>query len=152
MPNFKLKITPTSKTNASLLQKQKQEREQQLKAAVQYCLNNNCKGYSAVKSGKFPLIKDHRTINNRLNGGNIGLEKEYCSILTKKEEESLVRFCKNKSRSLQPVSRKELTIQILNVLAVRKHLRTTSHGRMGKRLSVHAEKALKKKLSKSFWK
>ena len=153
MPNFKLKITPTSKTNASLLQKQKQEREQQLKAAVQYCLNNNCKGYTAVKSGKFPLIKDHRTINKRLNGGNIGLEKEYCSILTKKEEESLVRFCKNKSRSLQPVSRKELTIQILNALAVRKHLRTTSHGRMGKRLSVHAEKALlKKKLSKSFWK
>ena len=45
------------------------------------------------------LIKDHRTINNRLNGGNIGLEKEYCSILTKKEEESLVRFCKNKSEA-----------------------------------------------------
>ena len=99
MPNFILKITPTSKTNASLLQKQKQEREQQLKAAVQYCFNNNCKGYTAAKSGKFPLIKDHRTINKRLNGGNIGLEKEYCSILTKKRRSLLLDSAKTRAEA-----------------------------------------------------
>ena len=106
MAKFNLKIKPSSKSKASLLHTQKQQRERQLKAAVIYSRENNCKGYTAVKSGLFPLIKDNRTINKRLDGGTIGDEKEYCSVLTKSEEHSLVRFVKNRNRCLQPINRK----------------------------------------------
>ena len=41
---------------------------------------------------------------------------------------------------------------IINTLILRQHFRRTSHGRVGKKLSRHAENAIaKKKLSKTFW-
>ena len=51
-----------------LIKQQKKVTEKQLKAAVQYCLHDNCRRYSAVKSGLFPLIKDRRTIGKQLEG------------------------------------------------------------------------------------
>ena len=46
-------------------------------------VDNNCKGYGALESGLFPLIKDPRTINKRLNEEiRIGEEKSYCRELT----------------------------------------------------------------------
>ena len=45
---------------------------------------NNCRGYAAINSGLFPLIKDRRTINNRLDETvATGNEKHYCRILTR---------------------------------------------------------------------
>ena len=76
------------------------EREEQLKKAVLYCNENNCKGYAAITSGLFPLIKDHRTINRRLEDSNnkieIGEEKSYCQILTSSKEKEYVRYLMNK--------------------------------------------------------
>ena len=44
--------------------KSRKEREDQLLKAVQYCNDNSCKGYSALATGLFPLIKDLHTINS----------------------------------------------------------------------------------------
>ena len=38
------------------------EFRKQLDAAVRYCKANNCLGYKAVSSGKFPMARDPRTI------------------------------------------------------------------------------------------
>ena len=52
-------------------------------------VTNNVRGYSAIKSGLFPLVKNRRTIDKRLDGVIVtGTEKEYCSILTSEEEDS----------------------------------------------------------------
>ena len=40
----------------------------QMSDAVQYCQDNNCRGYAALQTGRFPLIKDPRTVNKRLDG------------------------------------------------------------------------------------
>ena len=121
---------------------------------MQYCVEKNCRGCSAVKSGLFPLIKDRRTIDKRLDGkSGIGDEKEYCSVVTISEEKAMVRHIKNKNRCLQPINRKEVTRIIVNTLQIRRHVRAVTHGRVGKKLSRYAENVLaKKSLSKTFWK
>ena len=78
----------------------------QIQEAVDFCLENGCKGYAALATGKFPLIKDARTINRRLNPTDprhltTGEEKSYCKILTKEEESSFVRYLMNKNRYVQ---------------------------------------------------
>ena len=78
MGKYKLRLQPTSIPKSKILKDQQKLREKQLLNAVLYCQQNNCRGYTAVKSGLFPLIKDCRTINKRLDGGSIGDEKEYC--------------------------------------------------------------------------
>lgn len=80
MARYALKIRAASISKAKLLKEQQKVRNDQLAAAVQYCRKNNCRGFSAVKYGLFPLIKDCRTINKRLDG-LVVLEdesKEYC--------------------------------------------------------------------------
>ena len=63
----------------------------QLQEAVDdYCKGNDCKGYAALATGQFPLIKDARTINRRLNPAEadhitIGKEKSYYKIKRKKK-------------------------------------------------------------------
>ena len=50
--------------------KQKSEKKQeQIEDAVKYCIENGCKGYKALQTGQFPLIKDARTINKHLDSG-----------------------------------------------------------------------------------
>ena len=78
MVNFNTKPKPTSRSKANLVKLQAKEHETQLKDAIHYCKENNCRGYSAVKSGLFPLIKDRRTIHKRIDGCGIGDDKEYC--------------------------------------------------------------------------
>ena len=57
----------------------------------------------------FPLIKSRSTIDSRLDGKVVtGSEKQYCSILTDEEEESVVRFVRNKNRCLQGINKREL--------------------------------------------
>ena len=68
--------------------------------AVEWCkLNGNGHGLDLVNSVFFPGIKDLRTINNWLDGVvETGKEKDYCKILTSTEEESFLRYIKNRSR------------------------------------------------------
>ena len=78
MGKYQLKLKPTSIPKSKILKDQQKAREEQLANAVLYCQENNCRGFTAVKSGLFSLIKDCRTVNKRLGGGSIGDEKEYC--------------------------------------------------------------------------
>ena len=74
-------------------------KSKQLEEAIEWCLINNKCGLAAINSEKFPLIKDLRTINKWIDGVIITAnEKEYCSIFTKDEEESLVCYIINKNR------------------------------------------------------
>ena len=72
---------------------------EQLDATVAWCIQNGSRGYAALKTGKFPLIKDHETINNCLDRKIVtGEMRSYCTILTSNEEKSIVHFVKNKNR------------------------------------------------------
>ena len=95
-------------------------KNQALQEAVQWCMDNGCKGWKAVKSGLFPEIKDPRTINShfdkKLETGN---EKSYCKILTNSEENSLIRYMKNRNRCLQSLSEKDVEKVVLLILKAR---------------------------------
>ena len=97
--SYQLRIKPTNKAKCVVKRDLMNERCHQLNDAVQWCHENNKRGWAAINSGKFPLIKDLRTINKRLDGViETGKEKQYCSIFTVEEEESIVRHVKNKNR------------------------------------------------------
>jgi hypothetical protein len=70
------------------------------------------------------------------------------------EEESVVRFVKNKNRCLQGINKKQLTNLILDILKIRDYAnKKLKGGRRYTNLSVNAKRALQnKKLSRSFWK
>ena len=152
LPKIKLQ-NPTKKCSHQSLWhertkvKDRKVREEQLKDAVTYCIANNCKGYSALSTGRFPLIKDPRTINRRLddkeNQGKIvtGEEKAYCKLLTKKEEQSLVNYLINRNRCRQGVSQKEGEGVVLNILRTRKYVNRRG-GRKVVPLSENAKHAL----------
>ena len=56
-------------------------------------------GWEADNSSLFPRIKDPRTTNKWLDGViEAGKEKDYCKILTSTEEESLLKYIKNRNR------------------------------------------------------
>ena len=104
----------------SLNRKRKVVKDGELEEAVEWCRLNNCRGWKAKKSGLFPSIKDPRTINARLDGKVKNKnERSYCKILTEQEEESLVRFIKNRNRCLQSLSEKEVEKYALAILKVR---------------------------------
>ena len=100
------------------------------------------------------MIKHYRTINARLDGEiETGREKEYCSIFTVDEENTIVRFIQNKNRCLQGLNKRDLTEVMLNVLRIRDYAYRKYHGRRVQKLSAVAKHALETgKLSKSFWK
>jgi len=54
---------PNNAAEAKVARKKINNREDQLNDAVKWCKEHNCRGYSAVKSKLFPLIKDRRTID-----------------------------------------------------------------------------------------
>ena len=93
------RVKPTNKSRCNVLRDVIEMKSKQLEEAVEWCRINNKCGWAAINSGKFPLIKDLRTINKRIDGVIITAnEKEYCSIFTKDEEESLVCYIINKNR------------------------------------------------------
>ena len=151
--NLRIKTTQSrrskanNKAEALVVQKKRERKAAQLEEACRWCIENNARGYKALSTGLFPLIKDKATINNRLDNKVItGKEKEYCSILTSEEEESLVRFVKNKNQCLQGINKAELTWFILDVLKIRDHVnKTKKGGRSFKKLSDNAKKALANK-------
>ena len=144
---------PNNNAEAKVARKRTSEKEEQLISAVRWCHEHDVRGYSAIKSGLFPLVKNRRTIDKRLDGKVItGSEKVYCSILTPDKEESVVTYIKNKNRSYQGVNKADLTKVILNVLKVRQHANRKSGGRSYQKLSENACNALRSgKLSRSFW-
>ena len=110
LPNiqFKKNITRSTTRHLSVAHdkigaKHTDAKTEQLKAAVEYCKENNCKGWIALSTGSFPLIKDARTINSRLDNSSdseiiIENGKAHQRVLTFQEENNLVRYLKNKNR------------------------------------------------------
>ena len=153
-PKFNLRVNashrnirvPNNKAEATILRRNTNNKELQLQEAVEWCLQYNARGYKALKTGMFPLIKDRETINRRLDGTIVtGLEKQYCSILTVAEEDSIVSFVKNKNRALQGINKADLTRLILDVLRIRDHWnRTKKGGRAFLKLSENAKECLTK--------
>ena len=52
-----------NKTEAAMTKKLSNEKNQEFQEAVQYCMKNNVRGYQALQTDFFPLIKDRETIN-----------------------------------------------------------------------------------------
>lgn len=139
---------PNNQAEAKVARNKISRKESQLNEAVRWCKENKVRGYSAIKSGLFPLIKNRRTIDKRLDGKIItGHEKNYCSILLPDDEEaSLVRYVINKNRCYQGINRAELNELIIKILTIRNHLnKINKGGRNYRALSRNAKKALAKK-------
>ena len=130
-------------------------KKEQLEKAIQYCRENDCKGYQALSTGLFPLVKSPLTINMYLTQKNKSPSeaREYCSVLTVEEESVLVKFLVSKNRAYQPMNRKDCTKYILAMLKLRSdHNKKTKGGRKFKKLSPAATRALKNKsLGRKFW-
>ena len=143
----------TNKNAAYLARKHLFAKQKQLRNAVKWCKENGKRGYAAVNSGLFPLIKAYQTINKRLDGHiTTGKEKQYCSILTTEEEDSLVLHMRNKNRCFQAINTQEVSDLIMNILEVRKAMCKKFKYRRVEQLSNNAKRALaKRKLSQSFW-
>ena len=149
------KRKPNTKTEARVTRSNIKTKQAQIRAAVKWCQENNTRSYAALKTGLFPLIKSRSTIDSRLDGKVVtGSEKQYPSILTNEEEESIVRFLKNKNLYLQEINKRELTTLILDIIKIRDHATKKYKGGRGFcKLSANAKRALRtKKLNQSFWK
>ena len=133
--------------------KKMKAREDEIKRAVQYCQDNNCKGYKALKNLDLQFVKDARTINQHLFGKvTTGLEKQHLKILTEKEEASLVKYLINRNRACQGLNDKQVEGVVLNILRVRKNIYRKGGRNRGIPLSQNAKRALESKhLGKSFF-
>ena len=129
------------------------EKDSQLEAAVEWCLSNNKRGWAALKTNDFPLLKDARAINRRLDGLVTNkAEYESRSILTNNEEQTLVGYMKNMNRCNQGVSRSDTTVVILKMLEIRKWGVRKYGARRYNPLSKAANDALENKnVSRAFW-
>ena len=117
-----------------------------MKAAVPWCVENGKRGHAALKTGQFPLIKNRETINKRLNGKVVtGQERAYCTILTSEEENTIVKFVKNRNRCMQALNKKEVEKLILDALRIRDYSnKKLKGGRKFVKLSPNARSALEK--------
>ena len=150
-PKFHLKVKgsvkvhgkPESKAEATVKRKNMQEKEIQLENAVKWCKDNNKKGHAALQTGLFPLIKDRGTIQRRLDGKVVNLKKEHLRILMPDEEQSNVRYIKNKNRCHQGISKKHVTSLIIDVLKIRNHVNVkVKGGRRFTKLTPNAKRVL----------
>ena len=88
---------PSKKAEAIVISKKTNANTEQLDAAVAWCMQNGSCGYGALKTNKFPFIKDSEVINECLDGKTVtGEERSYCTILTSDKEKSIVHFVKKK--------------------------------------------------------
>ena len=93
---------PNNKAEAQVARKSISRKEEQLDNAVAWCRKHNVRGYSAVKCGLFPLVKNTRTIDTWLDG----------KIITGQDA---VQYVINKNRAYQGINKAELTKLIINV-------------------------------------
>ena len=141
-------------SGAQMARRWTESKNKQLEEAVKWCQEHNCRGQAALKIGQFPLVKDRETINRRLDGKvKNGSEREYCTILTDSEEQSIVSFAKNKNRCMQGLNKNELEKLIPDVLRIRDYTnKRLKGGRKFQTLSRNAKSALQKgKLGPRFW-
>ena len=96
------------------------EKKRQLAAAVSFCQSNTVRGYQALKTGEFPLVKSYTTINNILDGRTPPVErsKEYCSAITVAEEQLLVSWIITINRAYQASNRKDFNQFIIKMLMI----------------------------------
>ena len=151
-PKFEIKIRPScikvcgkpnSKAEAIVKRKMIEEKEKQIQEAVEWCKENGRKGYAAIMTGNFPLIKDRGTIDRRLNG-KVNCKKEHLRILAPDEEQSVVEYIKNKNRCHQGISRQHVTKLILDILRIRDHCNNKlGGGRRYMKLNANAKRTLK---------
>ena len=115
-----LKLHPDTKAKAKVVKALRVAKEEELSRAVKYCQDKNVCGYSVVKTGLFPSIKDARTINKRFDEPTPTTKsnRSDCKILSEMEQQALVRFLKNKSRSMQGATNAEATKYIHDILSV----------------------------------
>ena len=138
---------PNNQAEARVARKKISSEETQLIQVVIWCKQNKARGYSAIKSGFFPFIKNRRTIDKRLDGKIItDQEKKYCSILLPDEEATLVQYIINKNRCYEGINRADLNELIIKILAFHDHMnKTKKGGRNYRALSRNAKRAVKNK-------
>ena len=95
----RLKTKPETKAEAQVYRKDIRAREIQVEKAVDWCKENNNRCQAALKTGKFPLIKDKGIIDRRLDGKLKNLKKDHLRILSPDEENEVVRYIKDKNRA-----------------------------------------------------
>ena len=66
---------PNNKAEAAVARSNIKKKRKQLDDAILWCQENNVRGHSAVKSGLFPLVKNERTVNKRLDVNYMQKEK-----------------------------------------------------------------------------
>ena len=92
----------------------------------------------------FPPIKNHGTIDRKLDVKMTNGKKEYLRTLLPDEEKGTVRYIKNKNRAHQVLSKKQVLELILDVLKMRQHMNKKSKGgRKHAKLSASANYALR---------
>ena len=102
-PNLKIQFKMTrqktrhlSAAHDRIEAKHTQAKTEELKKAVMYCKENNCKGWAALNTGMFPLFKDPRTVNSRLEKLDseiiVGEGKPHLRVLTFEEERKFVQY------------------------------------------------------------
>ena len=62
------RIWSSSLETEKLFQRKKNERRVELQKAVDYCRQNNCRGYKALHDLDMKYVKSPLTINNALDG------------------------------------------------------------------------------------
>ena len=91
-----------NKAYCQLTQDRFKDKQVQIGKAVECCHKNGKRGWAALGTGTFLLIKDVKTINRRLDGEVVhDEEKSYCSILTKDGELQIVRPLTNRNRCIE---------------------------------------------------
>ena len=110
-----------SKTHAKIARETINRKEDEMNAAVQWCKDNNKRGWAALKTGLFGTICDARAINRRLDG-EVETSREYesRSIQTLHEEQILCSHIKNMNRCHQGLSRSHANEVVLQFLKIRK--------------------------------
>ena len=122
------KAKPETRAEATVYRKDIRAKENQISEAVDWCTENKKRGQAALKTGKFPLIKDRGTIDRRLDGKVKNVKKEHLRVLHPDDEKEIVCFIRNKNRAHQGLSKKEVSEIILDVLKIRDHLNKNGKG------------------------
>ena len=61
-------VRSKSKADAVVGRQFTNAKSKQIQDAVNYCIENGCRGFKALNTGLFPMVKDRETINKRLDG------------------------------------------------------------------------------------
>ena len=137
----------SSLAHKKIHQKSVAAKKEEILAAVQFCKDNNCRGYKALSTGDFPLIKSHNTINNHLDGKVPPPNQceDYCKVISFEEEELLVETMINKNRACQSFNRKDATRFMISMLKIRRTInQKVKSGRRYKVLSPASKRLLEK--------